>query len=373
MAFCPLCGKQLPPDGICSCGKKLDENGNIISNAAVQQPEQPQMRPVQQPQAPVQQAQPVQMRPVQQAQPQAQAPVQQAQPQMRPIQQPQAPVQQGQSQMPPVQQPQAVPQPGQQAQMRPIQSGQQQMQPGQAYPPQGVPGQPYPPQGAPGQPYPPQGMQMQPGQPPMQPYPPMPKVPSGPNPFGEAFKAFAAYFKNPSGTSKGIFEGKIPVASGLILGGLYFIVLLLSLTLFGFGVWSRTRFLRAFGYGSLATTIICGLKCGTAALIMAFSKNKSAGYVKILSSLCVDTVLIDCIVAFAGIIGLGAPVFAMFFLLLAIALCFYLNKETLTYLSGDAGAATPNKMFWFNGILLASNALIYMITYVILVNQGRFF
>ena len=80
MAFCPLCGKQLPANGICSCGKRLDENGNIVD--AVQQVVQ--AAPVQQ--AP--QAAPVQQAP-QQAPQAAPAPQQippQPQPQPRPVQ-----------------------------------------------------------------------------------------------------------------------------------------------------------------------------------------------------------------------------------------------------------------------------------------------
>lgn len=85
MAFCPLCGKQLPANGICSCGKRLDENGNIVD--AVQQVVQ--AAPVQQaPQAaPVQQApqQAPQVAPAPQAAPQQQIPPQ-PQPQPRPVQ-----------------------------------------------------------------------------------------------------------------------------------------------------------------------------------------------------------------------------------------------------------------------------------------------
>ena len=85
MAFCPLCGKQLPANGICSCGKRLDENGNIVD--AVQQVVQ--AAPVQQaPQAaPVQQApqQAPQAPPAPQAAPQQQIPPQ-PQPQPRPVQ-----------------------------------------------------------------------------------------------------------------------------------------------------------------------------------------------------------------------------------------------------------------------------------------------
>ena len=87
MAFCPLCGKQLPANGICSCGKRLDENGNIVD--AVQQVVQ--AAPVQQaPQAaPVQQApqQAPQAAPAPQGAPQQQIPPQpQPQPQPRPVQ-----------------------------------------------------------------------------------------------------------------------------------------------------------------------------------------------------------------------------------------------------------------------------------------------
>ena len=356
MAFCPLCGKQIPENGICSCGKKLDENGNIVSNAVgqpvavngVKTENNQGMRPVQQ--AP-QGQQPQQVRPMQQGQqPQQVRPMQQA-PQGQQPQQARPMQQQGQ----PMQQPQYP-----QGQQPMYQQGQQ-------------PGYPQ------GQPMYQQGQPMyQPGQYPNQPMPGMqaprpPKAPSGPNPFGIAFKTFASYFTNPAETSKGIFEGKIPVAAGLILGGLYLIVLMLSLTLFSFGAYGRYRFLRAWGFGTLAATLIAGVKCGVAALIMVFSKNKSVNFVKILSALCVDTVLVDCIVVFAGLLGIGTAKFAMFFLLIAIALVFYYNGKTLKYLAGDYGKSSPNKMFWFNGVLIASNAFIYWISFILILYSGSFF
>ena len=62
MAFCPLCGKQLPENGICSCGQKLDENGNIVSvNQPAPQPVQqirPQPAPQQVPPQPIPQPAP---------------------------------------------------------------------------------------------------------------------------------------------------------------------------------------------------------------------------------------------------------------------------------------------------------------------------
>ncbi|MBR5177242.1 MAG: hypothetical protein IKW90_00410 [Lachnospiraceae bacterium] len=79
MAFCPLCGKQLPANGICSCGKKLDEQGNIVD--AVQQAAAPMQQAVQQ--APQQ----VQAQPAPQPQPQ-QAPQQQVPPAPKPQPQP---------------------------------------------------------------------------------------------------------------------------------------------------------------------------------------------------------------------------------------------------------------------------------------------
>ena len=55
MAFCPLCGKQLPANGICSCGQKLDENGNVVQAADLAVQPIPQAVPQQQaPQQPMQ-------------------------------------------------------------------------------------------------------------------------------------------------------------------------------------------------------------------------------------------------------------------------------------------------------------------------------
>ena len=87
MAFCPLCGKKIPENGICSCGQKLDENGNIVSNApdAVQEVVQEAAQAA----APVQQA--VQEVPQQAAQVTAPVQAPQAAPQ-QPVQ-PVSPVQ----------------------------------------------------------------------------------------------------------------------------------------------------------------------------------------------------------------------------------------------------------------------------------------
>ena len=370
MAFCPLCGKKLPDNGICPCGRKLDANGNIVSNAVQevvpdaaalekQKRYETQMSTLQQaynsaltsedkakikqtmkdveasykkksaaaPAAP--QPQQVQQ-PIPQPAPQYQATVQpQAAPQPQQVQQPvPQPIPQYQATV----QPQAAPQP-QQVQVQP-----QQMQ---------------------------QPVQPMPQQAPSAALQPAPVKPAGPNPFGEAFKTFGSYFVNPAGTRDKVLDGKVSIGAGLILGGLYFLVLWISMTLLLSGNGGHLKFLPAFGFGILAAIVFCGLKCGAAGLILLLSKRKGTGFARILATLCVDTVLADCILIIMSLFQFATMHFAVFFMLIYLALILYGNFETLRTLSTDA---SDNKLFWNNLVMICAYAFILMISYIIFCN-----
>ena len=338
MAFCPLCGKKLPDNGICSCGQRLDENGNIVSNAA------PVQEAVVQASAPVQEAAAEAAAPVQeavaQAVPEAGQAVGQATPQLIPnraVPQPQA-APAPQPQAAPASQPQAAPAPQHQAVPTPQ--------------PQAVPTpQPQAAPVAPGAPAPQQAPAA----------PPVPKAPAGPNVFGEAFKMFPKVFKNPAGANQEALDGKLPVGSALILGGLYFFVVWWSLTFLLFGACS-IKFLPAWGFGALGGLFFCGIRCGAAFLISLLSKNKDAKFMKVLSALCVDTLLLDCILVVMMLFQFATVYFAVFFMLIYLGLIYYQNTELFRKLAVNAGT---NAFFWFNVVLIACYAFLIMIAYII--------
>jgi len=201
-----------------------------------------------------------------------------------------------------------------------------------------------------------------PQQVPPQAVPVAPAAPAGPNPFGEAFKLFGSVFKKPAETSQDVFTGKISVASGMVLGGLYFLVVWISMLLLLLGEGGHMKFLRAFGYGALAALFFCGMRVGAAALISVFAKNKNAGFVKVLAALCVDTIILDCVLIVMSLFQFATVYFAVFFMLIYVGLVFYQNIEMLKNLSTGM---SKNKAFWLNVTLLCFYALIIMIAYII--------
>lgn len=309
MAFCPLCGKKIPDNGICSCGKKLDENGNIVD--VVQQAAAPVQQAAQQVPQAVQQA----ATPVQQAAQQAPQAVQQAVQQApQQVQQAAAPVQQAVQQAP-----QAV----QQA-AAPVQ------------------------QAAPAQ-------------------PPVPKAPAGPSVFGEAFKMFGKIFKDPLGANQEALNGKLPTGSAFVLGGLYFIVVWWGLTFLLFGTCGL-KFLPAFGFGALGGVWFCGMRVGAAALMSVFAKNPNAKFMKVLSAMCVDTLLLDCILVVMMLFQFATLYFAVLFMFIYLILLFYQYIELFNKLTKDT-AISSSKRFWFMVIIIAAYALLTMIAYIIFNNM----
>ena len=298
MAFCPLCGKKIPENGICSCGQKLDENGNIVSNApdAVQEAVQEAAQAA----APVQQA--VQEVPQQVAE--AAAPIQQAV--------------------------QEVPQ-----------------QVAQAVPAQQAP----------------QAAPQQPVQPAAPVQPPVPKAPAGPNVFGEAFKMFPKVFKDPAGTNQDALDGKLPMGSVFVLGGLYFVVVWWSLTFLLFGTCG-IEFLPALGFGALGGLWFCGMRFGAAALISLFAKNPEAKTMKVLGAMCVDTLLLDCILVVMMLFQFATVYFAVFFMFIYLGVVFYQITELFNKLT-KGNAVTSSKKFWFNVIIISAYAFLTMIAYII--------
>jgi len=306
MGFCPLCGKQLPPNGICSCGNNVNMNAapNMVQQPApngYQQPVQPQM-------------------PQQQIQAQPQTP--QAQPQMQP-----QPQMQAQSQMPPQQQI-----PPQQAQ---YQQGAQ--QPVYMFMPNN-----------------PQGQMNTPVY--------MVKVPSGPNPFVEAFKAFGDCFVHPGTACLGVFDGKIPVGSGFVMLGIFFIITWLSTLLYFIGTGGR-NFAPALGWGALMATIFCIVKFIPAAIICAFREKKEIDYVKILSATLINTALLDCILFIMSLFQFATGYFVTFFLTLYFGIVFYQNISIERALSENQ---SPDKRFWCNVVLVTLYGLVYLLIEILL-------
>ena len=329
MAFCPLCGKQLPPNGVCTCRAGSGAPAQDVTVQIQNPPQQP--RPMQ----------------PQKAQPQQQRPMQPQQPQQAPQQQ------------------------------RPMQP-----QPGQPYPQQGYPQQQRPMQPQQGQPYPQQPYgQPQQGYPQQpyggQPYQQAPAAPAGPNPFAEAFKAIPKCFTKPAEVSKDALDGKITLGSGFVLAGLYFVCTWLSLMfiLLGKGSFMNLitgsmgyrsavgfRFLPAFLFGLLGAAIFLIIRIVSGVITYATCKNGTTNISKVLTAMFVDTVLPACVLFVGSLFQFATIYFAVFFFVIYFALILYKQIELIKNLSANISS---NKIFIRFLLVLLWLALILTIAFLI--------
>ena len=286
MAFCPLCGKPLPESGICSCGQRLDENGNIVKAAAA---------------AP--------------AAPAAPQPAPQPVPQVAPAPQP-------------VQQ--AAPAPG------------GLMTPGAPAGPQNGPQIAIPPA-------PPAASTV------------VPNV-TAPPIFGDAFKMFPKFFKNPSGANREALDGHLSFGASMILGGLYFLIAFFSMTFLYLGKGGPLKALPAFGFGALAALLYCGIRVGGAFLISLITKNPEVNFKKVLGAVCVDTIPLDCILLVMGLFQFISVYCAVIFMLIYLGVVLFQNAELYQKLVKNSG---ENKIFWMNIVLIASYAILIMLLFII--------
>ena len=165
-------------------------------------------------------------------------------------------------------------------------------------------------------------------------YQPYPAAPAGPSPFGVAFSQFATFFKSPFGLVKDSIDGKISMAASMILGGLYALIVWLSLMTVGLvkgmgGLFVLWSFLIMIG--------IVGVRVGIAAILPVFGKSRGLTFNKSFTACFVTTIPSTMCWFLFGSLGLVGYVLQDFFFVAAalFAVVYYVVIITETALTKD--------------------------------------
>ena len=169
--------------------------------------------------------------------------------------------------------------------------------------------------------------------------------------FGDAFKMFPKFFKNPSGANREALDGHLSFGASMILGGLYFLI-----------KGGPLKALPAFGFGALAALLFCGIRVGGAFLISLIAKNPEVNFKKVLGAVCVDTIPLDCILLVMGLFQFISVYCAVIFMLIYLGVVLFQNAELYQKLVKNSG---ENKIFWMNIVLIASYAILIMLLFII--------
>ena len=180
-----------------------------------------------------------------------------------------------------------------------------------------------------------------------QPYPA--PVPAGPNAFGEAFKQFGTFFTKPFALITDAVSGKIPTASGFILGGLYVLVawIMLMITCFVMGVGGLSIL-----WSLIAAIVIGGVRFGIAALISGLCKKDGLTFMQSVNACLVASIPCTMCWFLYGTLGLLGGALKEFFFIAAIAFAFMYYAALIENYVKD-----KNKALLFGFIIVGALAI----------------
>ena len=161
------------------------------------------------------------------------------------------------------------------------------------------------------------------------------QAPAGPSMFSVAFGQFATIFTKPAETISNVVSGKVSFEAGMVLGGLYAIVVIISSMLWYLHLAHGGM---AVLWGIITALLACGARAGMAAVIAAIGKNTGAMKQAIAASFVASIPSTICWFL-SAIFGFLHPVCWIFFFIAGIGLAVAMYAVVAKAICADQNKA----------------------------------